>query len=122
MEKIRIDSPIAPYGFLVSTGAWHRFDLDNLDQTAAHSAAAPRVRMARTIAVRMNAMRDFSAPDAQPARAGEILTMGLLTRVLRHIATRYCVVAHPGIIDEGLEHARRLCGDDAVDPRQKTHS
>ncbi len=115
MEKIRIDSPIAPYGFLVSTGAWRRFDLDNLEQTDSVSTTAPRVRMARTIAVRMNAARDLSAPGAQSARAGEILTMGLLTRVLRHIAVRYCVVAHPGIIDDGLDHARRLCGDAAVD-------
>ena len=115
MKKIHIDSPIAPYGFLVSTAAWRRLDLDNLDPTAPYSTAAPRVRMARTIAARMNETRDLSAPDTQPARAGEILTMGLVTRVLRHIAVRYCVVAHPGIIDDGLDHARHLCGDNAVD-------
>ena len=115
MEKIRIDSPIAPYGFLVSTGAWRRFNLDNLDQTESQSTVAPRVRLARTIAARMNAARDPSAPGAQPARAGEILTMGLITRVLRHIATRYCLVTHPGIINDGLDHARLLCGDAAVD-------
>ncbi len=115
MEKIRIDSPIAPYGFQVSTDAWHRLDLDNLDGTSPQETAAPRVRIARTIASRMNAARDLSAPEAHPARAGEILTIGLITRVLRYIAFRYCVVAHPGIIDGGLEHARLLCGDATVD-------
>jgi len=115
MEKKLIDSPIAPHGFLVSTDAWRRLDLENIDRTTSHEAAAPRVRMARTIAVRLNMARDLSKPGTRPARAGEILTMGLLTRVLRYIAFRYCVIAHPGIIDGGLEHARRLGGDAAVD-------
>ena len=115
MDKIPIDSPIAPHGFLVSTSAWQRFDLDRPESGAAPDTAAPRVRAARAIAARMNAARGLTAPDARPARAGEILTMGLITRVLRHIAVRYCVVAHPGIIDGGLEHARQLHGDMAVD-------
>ncbi len=115
MKETRLDSPIAPYGFLVSTEAWHRLDLDNLDQAASQDASPPRVRVARTIAARMNAARDVSAPKAPYARAGEILTMGLITRVLRHIAVRYCCIAHPGVIDDGLDHARHLCGDIAVD-------
>lgn len=102
---------ISPHGWFLSSEAWRRFAVDEIG--GADSGGG--VRLARELAARLNAARDFSRPDTRPARAGELLTLGLLTRVLRHIAISYCRDFHPRAMEEALSHLRATAGTALVE-------
>jgi len=117
MAKTRGTQPQSDYfpmGFPLAQLAWERYAIDGLGapDPAGHW---PRVPLARALADRMNALRDFSHPATQPARAGELLGMGLLTEVLRYVADRYCVEAFPGVLNEGLRWTVARLGTDRAE-------
>lgn len=85
-----------PHGFVVSARAWARFGMDALDAAGADLAPGARqVALARALANALNAVRDFRRPDVQPAHAGELLALGLLTDVFRHMIARYAAGENP---------------------------
>ena len=106
-------SPLAPLGFFVSEAAWRRFEVDSL--TAGEGGAPGRVALARALAARMNADRDPARPDMPHARAGELLALELLTRILRHVAGQYFQVFFPLALEAGLAETARTAGAEAVD-------
>lgn len=92
-----------PYGYPLSRAARDRFDLGAAPADA--RTPAGRVHAARQLTARLNAQRDFSRPQTRPARAGEVLSMGLLTEILRYIADVYCFTQFPGAMRLALAWA-----------------
>lgn len=104
-----------PYGFVVSSRAWHRFHLDAIEAETAIAGAAVRVRVARSLANRLNAERDFHRPDVTAAHAGEIYGLGLLTDVFRHVIARYAARDNPGALVKGPEWVRENAGPETAE-------
>lgn len=106
-----------PYGYIVSQAARERLQLDALSGVlpAGVSMAADRVWAARAFAERINSRRDFSRPGTVPARAGELLSIGLLTDVLRYVAQTYCEEINPGAMGAALAWARDRAAPDTVE-------
>lgn len=101
-----------PYGYPLSRAARARFGLSA--PSPEERTQAGRVQAARLLAARLNAQRDFSLPQTRPARAGEVLGMGLLTEILRYIADLYCFTQFPGAMRLALTWADGKTGG-AVD-------
>ena len=100
-----------PYGFHVSQEAWARYDIPSLRHPAGREGAvAGQVYVVRGLADRMNRARDFGRPGVKPARTGELLAMGLVTDILRYIATWYCTEEQPGSMSRGLAWVRERQG------------
>jgi glycosidase len=70
------------------------------------------IREFRAIADAINGHIDFNLPEAQPARPGELMAMGLLTTVLRYIVYRYSVATNPRVLAEAHEWVRQEKGPD----------
>jgi len=92
-----------PYGYPLSRAARARFGLSAPSREARTQAG--RVQAARLLAARLNEQRDFTLPQTRPARAGEVLGMGLLTEILRYIADLYCFTQFPGAMRLALTWA-----------------
>ncbi|MBI4558470.1 MAG: alpha-amylase [Candidatus Hydrogenedentes bacterium] len=83
---------------------------------AAAPGAASSVFLAiRRLAQEMNAHRDFSSVRAEPVRAGQLMTLGVIEDVLRFIADRYCFEEHPQSLDQGLDRVQDQEGHWYVD-------
>ncbi|HOH49209.1 MAG TPA: alpha-amylase family glycosyl hydrolase [Candidatus Hydrogenedentes bacterium] len=107
-------SPLAPLGFFVSGESWLRYGLDALLE-GGEAPVSGRVALARALAARMNDARDPARPDLPHARAGELLALELLTRILRHVAGQYFQVFFPMALERGLAETVRAAGVEAVD-------
>jgi glycosidase len=112
-------SPYFPQGFSISLAAWRRLQVRRLQKQAAARGTAvrlgERVAVARALAERMNAARDLSRPGMRPARAGEVLAMGLLTDILRHVAETYCRDVCAGVMAYGLDRIRQDQGPEVAE-------
>ena len=107
LDTIERSDAYSPQGFLISLKAWRWFDLEAIEEAERGQADAPgRVVVARTLAEQMNAQCDFSRPKTLPARAGELVAMGLLTDILRFLMDRYCTEVMPGAMRDALEWTR----------------
>ena len=114
-QKFAERSKYFPYGYLVSQEAWLRYHFDHFPLDRSATRSVQRVQAARLLADRVNAHRDFAQPGTQPARAGEVLAMGLLTDILRYVATLYCAVSYPGVAQQGIEWVRQQTNDATVE-------
>ncbi len=105
-----------PQGFQLSLDAWRAFSLDGvIPEVSETMRATERVRLARLLSENMNAKRDFSRPKTQPARAGEVLAMGLLLDILRYLTGFYCTKVAPGALTQALEWTRERAAPIVVD-------
>jgi glycosidase len=101
-----------PYGFHFSQEAWARYDIPSLRHPEGREGAVTtQVYVVRGLSDRMNRARDFGRPGVKPVRTGELLAMGLITDILRYIATIYCAEEHPGAMARGLAWVRERKGD-----------
>src|SRR6056297_3569234 len=104
-----------PYGFVLSGAARQRLGLDALDTGAEGAPEARMVRTAQVLADKLNRDESFSLPDRKPARAGELLSLGLLTEVLRSLVNYYCGDVNTGSMGRGLQFARSGGGSQVAD-------
>lgn len=79
--------------------AWTQLGLGGLEKPQGLPA------FAQTVAARLNAR-----PEAAPARAGEVLALGLLGEVFRHAIHRYATEVVPGVLEECLGQGERGTG------------
>ena len=93
--------PYFPYGFAVSGDAWKRFSFADLPGALSRPRKADIVQAAQLLANRLQE----ATPADQPARAGELLAMGLIIESLRTIAYHYATALHPRAFANALEHA-----------------
>ena len=103
----KLDQNLYPQGYFLLRSVHREFDIDSI--TSGHpqiNDKGRKVLVAREIARKINDMRDFSKPGTRPARAGELLAMGLLTDVFRYVMTLYCEDFHKGVLDRGLMWTR----------------
>jgi glycosidase len=100
-----------PEGLLYSEEAYRRFDMAGI----AHGGGPGQVMLARALADRINQQRDFSRPDARPARAGELLSISLLNDIFRHLLAIYCEDVHPRALDEALDWSRTQAAPETVE-------
>ena len=110
----RFKSEFAPCGYLVGTDVWRRFGLSEAARAQEPNSGVMRARAARILAARLNMGRDFSIPGTLPARAGEILAMGLLTEALRYVAEHYCLGVNPGVVAKALSRLDKEPADRAI--------
>jgi len=106
MAELALDvtsSTYFPHGYQVSQEAWERLDFPRLEDFAPREPMARRVQVARAIAAELNAEKDFTLRATRPARTGELLTLGLLTDVLRYLWNQYCTEYQPGVMPAALE-------------------
>lgn len=116
IELNKEDTAYFPQGFQVSLNAWREFALDGVAPAVSETMrGAERVRLARVLAENMNAKRDFSRPKTQPARAGELLAMGLLQDILRYLTGFYCTKVVPAALKDALEWTRERAAPIVVD-------
>ncbi len=105
-----------PHGYQVSREAWERFAASALKDGGGEPASpAARVAAARKLAAVMNERRDFSRPETRPARAGELVALGLLTDVLRYVVNHYAGTINPGALHRGLEWVRSQRGHEVAE-------
>ncbi|NIA12777.1 MAG: alpha-amylase [Nitrospiraceae bacterium] len=103
-----------PFGFPLSRSAWDEYGIDDVVAATPEATQAPIVYTMRALASRMNEHRDFSVPGTEPVHAGQLLASGLLTEVLRFIATTYCADDHPGVLGQALDNVRVTQGSNTV--------
>lgn len=112
MEEDLVSSELNTYfglGFPVSAGARKRFGLPpGLVPTLETPDEA--IREFRDVADAINSQIDFDEPEAQPARPGELMAMGLITSVLRFIVFRYAAATNPNVLADAHEWVRREQG------------
>ena len=102
-----------PFGFQVSQKAWDHFRVDALRPPhAEQDPETGHTYRIRGLADRMNRERDFGRPGVRPARAGELLAMGLIMDILRYLANLYCADEMPGVMARGIDWARTRLGDE----------
>mgnify|MGYP001477559325 CR=1 FL=1 len=99
-----------PFGLPVSREACGRYTIDAL---YGHAEERPLslARATRELTERMNARRDFSRPKVLPARAGELLSAGLLTEILRYVADVYCTELFPKAWQQSLDWTSQSLGE-----------
>lgn len=108
-----------PQGFSISLPVWQRYRVRQLEEEASAQPGANRwsgrIAVARNLADKMNARRDLERPGAFPARAGELLTLGLLTDVLRFMGETYCRDVCAGVVSQSLEWVRERFGPETAE-------
>ena len=103
-----------PFGFPLARSAWDEYGIDDVLASTPESTRAPMVYAMRALAGRMNEHRDFSVPGTQPVHAGQLLAFGLITEILRYVATAHCVDDHPGALGKALDHVRVTQGSNTA--------
>lgn len=93
--------PYFPYGFAVSEAAWRRFEVGTLPGARGTATKGETVHAAQRLAGALHG----AMPEGRPARAGELLAMGLLTDALRAVAYHYCSEVQIGAFDHALAFA-----------------
>lgn len=118
MKKFHMDlAPEAyfPFGFHFSGQAWRDLGVDELLGSVPVHVKNPMLYLMRGLAHRMNALRDFEASPQQPVHAGQLLSLALVTEVLRYLADRYCLDDVPGVLMQGLDTVRATSGPNTVE-------
>ena len=110
-----IESSYFPCGFVLSRTAREQLDLDALPDRRRGPADARSAETAQAIADKINRRKDFSVSDRPPARAGELLSLALLTEVLRELINYYCADVNGGAMGRGLQFARSGGGADMAE-------
>ncbi|HOV59655.1 MAG TPA: alpha-amylase family glycosyl hydrolase [Candidatus Hydrogenedentes bacterium] len=106
-------NPYAPYGYHLRGPAIAALQLGFEDLPTGSNdrcTAADRVRVARLVSARLNRGRDFSNPLTRPARAGELLILGLITEAMRHVCWYYTGKIQPNAVRSGLHWLERETG------------
>ena len=102
MEEDIVTAELNAYfgvGFPVSRNAREHFALPaGLAPALEDSDAA--IRVFREMADQINGRYDFSLPETQPARPGELLAMALITSIFRYLIYRYTDQVNPGALEE----------------------
>jgi len=93
--------PYFPYGFALSGDAWWRFSCGDLPGALGDAERTQVVHAAQLLAGRLAP----AMPKDRPARAGELLAMGLIMESLRYLALHYCVQLNPGVLDDAITTA-----------------
>jgi len=107
LKSRKLDQSLYPLGYYLLRSVHRAFDIDSLNSGHPQiNDKGRKVLVAREIARKINDMRDFSKSDTRPARAGELLAMGLLTDVFRFVMTLYCEDLHKGVLDRGMMWTR----------------
>jgi len=109
-------NPYAPHGYHLRGQAITVLQLGFEDlPTGPEDRCTPadRSRVARLISARLNRGRDFSNPAVRPARAGELLILGLITEAMRHICWYYAGRVQPNAVRSGLQWMERETGGSA---------
>lgn len=104
-----------PFGFHLRRDIWHRYRLHELVGPADSPARPLNVRAVRQFTQRVNEDRSAHPQTAPPIGSGELLTLGILTEVLRFLLDYYCIQQNPGIMATGLDFSRSRHGHDTVD-------
>ncbi len=114
MEEDLVSHELNTYfglGFPVSGEARQRFRLPP-GLIPALETPDEAIREFRDVADAINAQIDFDLPNAQPARPGELMAMGLITSVLRFIVYRYAAATNPKVLADAHDWVRRERGVD----------
>ncbi|MCC6488466.1 MAG: alpha-amylase, partial [Candidatus Hydrogenedentes bacterium] len=103
-----------PFGFHICKEQWERHDIRSLVVASEIGDARTNIHTVRKFVQAVNLERDGSSPETGTITAGQVLTLGLLTEILRYIMDWYCWEQHPGVLEAGLEAARAGKGDAIV--------
>lgn len=103
-------NPYAPHGYHLrgQAGAMLQLGLEDMP-TGPDDQCTPadRIRVARLVSARLNRSRDFSNPAVRPARAGELLILGLITEAMRYVCWYYAGRIQPNAVHSGLQWMER---------------
>ena len=118
MNKAGTDVPpqtYFPLGFHLSRKAWEQYSIAELLRQRHAGPGRPEVYALRGLADRLNARHDFRTYAAEPVHAGQLVSFGVVTDILRYLADRYCLDDYPGALMNGLEATRQRRGATAVE-------
>ena len=108
-----------PFGFPVTGSQWDCLQMqDLLPRIVSATGGASNLYALRMLADRINARREHSTYAMPVVHAGELLGFELLSDVMRYMANAYCIVGHPGTMEQGVEEARRQRGHTVTDRSQ----
>ncbi|MCC6698657.1 MAG: alpha-amylase [Candidatus Hydrogenedentes bacterium] len=103
-----------PFGFHLCRERWERLDVRSLIVASEGGDAKTNIHTVRKFVQAVNLERDGASPETSAITAGQVLTLGLLTEILRYITDLYCWEQHPGVLEAGLNAARAGKGDAIV--------
>ncbi len=96
-----------PFGFPLSREVWKRYELVSLVGSETVGDVRTDIHVIRKLVQRINLDREGHDADGPPITAGQVLTLGLISEILRFIINYYCWEQAPGALRSGLERTRR---------------
>ena len=116
LKSRKMDSSLYPLGYLISQRAYQEFEINRILSEHPHvNHKGRQVLIARFLSREMNTKRDFTRPETRPARAGEMLAMGLLTDILRYVISLYCEEFYGGVLERTMMWTRLRTESRVVD-------
>ncbi|MCX5769288.1 MAG: alpha-amylase family glycosyl hydrolase [Candidatus Hydrogenedentes bacterium] len=108
-----------PFGFPVTGSQWDCLQMqDVLARIQSAAGGASGLYALRMLADRINARREHCTYAIPAVHAGELLGFELISDVMRYMTDAYCVIGHPGTMEQGAEEARRQRGHAVTDRSQ----
>lgn len=109
-----------PFGFQVSKKAWDANGLSDVLSSPAMAAPPSLTYTMRVLADRLNQHRDAHTYRTSPLHAGQLMSFGLITEVLRHLADKYCTDVQPGALRNAMDTVRQGAGAHIVEQPHRT--
>ena len=104
-----------PFGFALRKDVWTRYRVDELAEDDAPRDKPIETRAVRVFAQRVNEDHGAHAESAAPIGAGQLLTLGVLTEILRYLLDYYCTQQAPGAMRSAFDWTKAREGGPVVD-------
>ncbi|NUM52070.1 MAG: alpha-amylase [Candidatus Hydrogenedentes bacterium] len=104
-----------PFGFALRGDVWRRYNVGELAGTGEQDNKPIDTRSVRLFAQRVNDDHGAHAESAPPLGAGQLLTLGVLTEILRYLIDYYCVRQVPGAMQSAFAFTKSREGGPVVD-------
>ncbi|MDZ4861303.1 MAG: alpha-amylase family glycosyl hydrolase [Candidatus Hydrogenedentes bacterium] len=103
-----------PFGFALRADVWDRYRVQDLVPKDDHAKPVD-TRGVRTLAHRIQEAPITPNETPPPPTAGQMLTLGIVTEVLRFLIDYYCARQLPGVLNSAFEWTRKHEGEPIVD-------
>lgn len=104
-----------PFGFALRDDVWERYRVREIAPGVEERDAPIDTRSVRQFAQRVNEDHSVHAETAPPIGAGQMLTLGILTEVLRYLIDYYCTEQVPGVMQSAFSWTKSHEGEPVVD-------
>ncbi len=103
-----------PFGFALRGDVWKRYRVDEIADVDESRDKPIDTRGVRVFAQRLNEDHGARVESAPPIGAGQLLTLGVLTEVLRYLIDYYTDQQQPGAMQGGFAFAKSREGEPVV--------